>query len=315
MTLLLLVLTVFVTLTDSRADEIVFQAKGIYYTDSQGSDPGPVEMGSGNGAAVDLSPDGGFLLYVRYTSKSEGKWYDVFVRSRWGETIAKFPNEGFPTYRRVFGGRNNGPRLYSPRWSLDGSQILFARNHELITVTFREENLRKIIPVIATSIRIEFCDWAPNNRFVVSTLQHEIWIADEGSEQLLGEGFGVDVSPDESKIAFLKAPGFGGSESNRRSDKEIWIMDLDGSNERILHQYEGSVFINGFHIAWAPDSSEIAFFDRKGIKAVSLDGNVRTILGIEEARITSISWIGSFPVETAISPTSWGSLKRERVAE
>ena len=295
--------------TTLAADEIAFVANSgnaswsssVYYTDSHGADPGKIGEGRRGGYQFDLSPDGGYLLYVTHTSKSFGEWYQIFQESRWG---APFRGEKriqvFIDSAIEATGESIATPLYSPRWSPDGDQVLLARRNELIVLW----GDKTTIPIISTSEVIQYCDWAPNERFVVSTQRNEIWIADDRSEQLLGEGFNPDVSPDGTRIVFLVS-GDGG-------EKNIWTMNLDGGNKELIHSYVLSFGANGSHIAWSPDSSEIAFFNDEGIWAVSLDGTMRSILLTGEGvSIFGISWSPSWgtDTETAIFPTSWGTVK------
>ena len=299
-------LLVFIMLAVSGADEIAFLANSgndpfvssrIYYTDSHGADPGPITTGRRGGFQFDLSPDGGYLLYVTYMSKSYGERYEIIEESRWGTIFQG--EKSLPVFIESAveaSGSSIATPLYSPRWSPDGNQILFARKNELIVPGAD----RVITPIISTSDIIQYCDWAPNERFVASTQRNEIWIADSRSEKLLGEGFNPDVSPDDTKIAFI-VPGDGGA-------RGIWTMDLDGGNKELIHAYGG-----GANIAWSPDSKEIAFVTDEGIWAVSLDGTVRSILLTEGVSIFGISWSPSWDTEpgTSVSPTSWGMVKRE----
>ena len=311
-------LVIVVTFTTGAADEIVFLSDGFpYFTDSNGADPGPIKDSVYPSAvySTDLSPDGRYLLLSAYVYKSYGEWYEIAVMSRLGEVLNE--NTGYPTQKIIFGeyateasGNRNAPKLYSARWSPDGSQILFARKNELLVVPFREEGHLQQFPV--GSDVIHYCHWATDGRFVISTRIGEIWITDGTVSHFLGEGINPNVSPDGKKIAFVQAPGFDGNERNGRSDKEIWTMNLDGSGRELVCQYTGSMFIDDSHICWSPGSREIAFFDGGGINAVSSDGIVRNILDFP-VKIESISWSPSWGIDlgTGVLPTSWGGFKRQ----
>ena len=148
--------------------------------------------------------------------------------------------------------------------------------------------------------RLWYCDWVPDDRFVAST-REKIWLTDGNTTRSLGEGFNPDVSPDGTTIAFLIDTDEG---------KELWTMDVDGSNRRFIHRYTQSLHTDGSYIAWSPDSQEIAYFTFEGIWEVTLDGTVRSILFIEGANIQAISWSPSQPISTAIYPATWGQVKR-----
>ena len=257
---LLTALVASITVTASGADEIAFRAKEVYYTDSQGSDPGPVENGKHDGIWIDISPDGAYYLQVAYTLKSFGEWYEIIAHSRWGEPLVEwFDNPSWPSVFieaaiEAIGEDTRAPRLYSPRWSPDGSLILFARLNELIVLDpySRYGEVVQEIPILSESDIIHYCDWAPNERYVVSNHRREIWISDNNSDQFLGEGFNPDVSPDGTKIVFI-VPG-------ESQEKSIWTMDLDGDNKEHVHTYIQRVRTSGSLVAWSPDSKEIAFF-------------------------------------------------------
>jgi len=69
--------------------------------------------------------------------------------------------------------------------------------------------------------------------------------------QLSEEGWAASVSPDGKQIAFLKSPSFA------EAGGEIWLMDLDGGNQRQIRTGGGN------HIyaspAWSPDGRWIAY--------------------------------------------------------
>ena len=296
------------------ADEIAFQTDRVYYTNSQGADPGPVERGGDGLNFIDLSPDGRFLLCIGHLYKSWGEYYWLFARDRRDNvTLLEY---------NLFADRDP-PQIYSPRWSADCREILFAVENRLHTIPFTgnvvyvsydvdyelrvppaKVNPDQYPPVRQFTVgeeRLWYCDWAPDGHFVAST-REEIWLTDGTTTRSLGEGFNPDVSPDGTTIAFLIDTDEG---------KELWTMEVDGSNRRFIHRYIQSLHTDGSYIAWSPDSQEIAYFTFEGIWGVTLDGTVRSILFIEGANIQAISWSASQPIPTAIYPATWGQVKLE----
>ena len=300
-----LIAAVLIAVSTSYADEIAFLADRVYYTNANGADPGPFKRGRDTGEPIDLSPDGNYLLHVAYVYKSWGDEHAIYAKNRQDGKNNLVSRNGSSFSGRIPKELEYASRLYSPRWSPDGKWILYARDNELITRPFTKEYYYagKTFPIVSVSEVVEYCDWAPDGRFVASTRNHEIWITDGSSSQLLGKGFNPDVSPDGTKIAFL-VHGEGG-------EKNIWTMNLDGSDRQLIHSYIQSLSTRGAYIAWSPDSSEIAFFTFEGIWATSLDGIERSVLLIDGAGISSISWSPSWgaDTETGVSPASWGEVK------
>ena len=296
------------------ADEIAFQADRVYYTNSQGADPGPVERGGDGLNFIDLSPDGRFLLCIGHLYKSWGEYYWLFARDRRDKvTLLEYQ----------IAEERNPPQINSPRWSADCREILFVVENRLHTIPFSgnivwvsyDEDYKIRVPPAKVNPdqypparhftvgeeRLWYCDWAPDDHFVAST-REELWLTDGNTPRSLGEGFNPDVSPDGTTIAFLIDTDEG---------KELWTMDVDGSNRRFIHRYIQSLHTDGSYIAWSPDSQEIAYFTFEGIWGVTLDGTVRRILFIEGANIQAISWSPSQPIPTAIRSASWGQVKSQ----
>ena len=304
----------------SGADEIAFIAEegASYYTDSMGTDPSTL-IGYWTGEAFDLSPDGNYIIDVYSSVKSYGTSYGLTMSNRW-DYLPKWGNihdndDPYQSWKYVFyQGSSDTPRIYSPRWSPDGTKILLfadiqpSEPPELIVVDpFSDIRRGIILQEISTEAKYgtyKYCDWAPDGQFIYSE-SGEMWITDGDFSQSLGEGRSPDVSPDETKVAFLIAPGYTGSSP---TDLEIWVMDMDGSNRKLVHQFRGYVPLQEFRISWSPDSREVAFITIREIKAVSLDGIVRDIIDFPEY-INSIAWSPSGDKTTRVSPATWGEVK------
>ena len=98
--------------------------------------------------------------------------------------------------------------------------------------------------------------WFPDsNHIVVSWVEHlqappglwEVSVVGGTARRITDDGFSASVSPDGSKIAFLKRSTAG---------EEIWLTQADGDKSRKL---VGSEQDNFSRIAWAPDGKRFAY--------------------------------------------------------
>ncbi|MFH5831128.1 DPP IV N-terminal domain-containing protein [Halalkalibaculum sp. DA3122] len=104
--------------------------------------------------------------------------------------------------------------------------------------------------------------------------------ADGSDQQRLGDGIEASfpaVSPDGSKVAYTH-------------ESDIWIADIDGSNQtRLTTNAAGN-----FHAAWSPDGSEIAYGstrnDNHDIYIMDLNGESEQRLTVHEASDERPSW-------------------------
>ncbi|MFC1538447.1 T9SS type A sorting domain-containing protein [Candidatus Latescibacterota bacterium] len=142
-----------------------------------------------------------------------------------------------------------------PDWSHDGSKIVFTYKEEFqIGKTQREF--------------LSIMDSDGSNQTRVCEVDYGTWFT---------------ISPDDSKIAFV---------SDRDGDTEIYIMDIDGTNQERLTNSDGY----DVYPSWSPDGTEILFSSSRGdwygIYAINIaDKSVRTILNTPE-----------FPHEPEYSP-------------
>ena len=99
----------------------------------------------------------------------------------------------------------------------------------------------------------------------------ELWIKnlETGESTLIGNGYQPTLSPDDSKIAYVKY-------SSDAKSCSIWIMDIDGSNQIQLTDAKKGY---AFNPCWSPDGKKIVFQSTKkdkkdpDIYIVNIDGD------------------------------------------
>ena len=104
----------------------------------------------------------------------------------------------------------------------------------------------------------------------------ELWIKnlETGESTLIGNGYQPVLSPDDTKIAYVKY-------SSDAKSCSIWIMDIDGSNQvQVTDAKKGYAF----NPCWSPDGKKIVFQSTKkdkkdpDIYIVNIDGDNLTQL-------------------------------------
>lgn len=214
---------------------------------------------------------------------------------------------------------------FQPKWSSDGSEILFVSTAGLKAGTdiylmdlegnITDQLTKTLIPSEADP------DWKCGK--VVFTRNHSIWIMDEdGSNQIQltdppGKGTGVGVqfpigdydpnlSPDCKKVAFerLMGPGLEVSGINI-GDYDIYIYDIETESETDISQNGAADFVP----KWSSDGSKIIFIhisdvisDMYDIYMINPDGTGRTkVTGDDPVSFVEngCSWLGNKIIFTA----------------
>lgn len=174
----------------------------------------------------------------------------------------------------------NGEILLAPRWSPDGSKLIYSKNKNrqwgifiLDIYTMKERN------VLAQKGLNMTGNFLPNNREFVFVSSRDgnsdIHIGDiinMQSRRLISSPW-IDVSPsaspDGKKLLFV---------SNRAGNPQIYISDINGSDPRKM-TYEGSYNTSP---VWSPKGDKIAFVSMSGgrhqIFLMNLDGSGLTQL-------------------------------------
>jgi len=98
-----------------------------------------------------------------------------------------------------------------------------------------------------------FASWAtpPENKLELWTLS----ILGGAPRKLSDEGWAASVSPDGSKIVFLKSPSAYGD-----TGLEIWLMGTNGGEQKKLVPASGNVL--SFPV-WSPDGHSIAYLKQQ----------------------------------------------------
>ena len=127
-----------------------------------------------------------------------------------------------------------------------------------------------------------FLNWHPDNRHVLfradSIYSQEnhfpgLWLVDTdtGAISVLVPHNPPEairdavVSPDGQEIVYSLQPDI-------LSPAEVWIVDADGTNARLLFTAESSAYA----FAWSPDGNELAFIDGGALRVVDADGLARS---------------------------------------
>ena len=210
--------------------------------------------------------------------------------------------------------------LGPPIWSPFGDDLLaFAwEGNGIWVINLAGVVIRKIPEEILGGGIIAHIAWAPMGRFIYSTIDSEIWFTDGRTSRFLSEGQYPDVSPDGKKIAVVISED---KDSYRNypeinlSDHErsAWVLvDILGTHKKLIHTWR----IGSNNVAWSPDSQELVFADgvrayESAIKAVTLDGDVRTVLDVTPNQVHYVEWKGTQEpdIPTSIKPASWGEVK------
>ncbi len=199
------------------------------------------------------SPDGNKIAYL-----SGMAWSDIIIIDSDGSNPEKIIN---------------GLYLGRPSWSPDQLNILYSRcTGSNIDSIYIVDTDGKNEVKIATGYHHSSTDWSPDGNRILFQIQNTDYL-DIGSMNIDGsdliilantfdfERFGT-YSPDGTKIAYRVGHDNG--------QKDIYIMDVDGSNQQLL-------IPNADWPSFSPDSSKIAFqryneFSNNDIYIANSDG-------------------------------------------
>ncbi len=203
---------------------------------------------------------------IAFSSDRFYRSYEIYVMNADGTCVTQLTDFG----------RHDA---YSPRWSPDGSQILFELYFDEI---FGSNWFDKDLYVVA----------ADGSRVTRLTRR--------------GENFRGHWSPDGSRIAFL---------SDRDGYEALYVMRADGSHETRLTDIkvweQSSTEITGGGPAWSPDSTQIAFTglhseeDQSEVYVIDADGSSLTKLTNDPAENRLVTWL---PRENKILFTSHSTM-------
>jgi Tol biopolymer transport system component len=193
------------------------------------------------------SPDDSKLVYLASTKEVDGEeQFGIFVVNADGTKRTEIMT---------------GAYFENPRWSPDGSKILFALEvgggaHERYIVDADGRNL-----ILLSEGDVASASWSPDGSKILFALEvgedHELYTVDADGRNLIllskGHISGASWSPDGSKIAFMK-------------DHSLYTMNPDNTGKMMLSAV--------WRYSWSPSGDKIAFssvVDPKTGKEVSLD--------------------------------------------
>jgi imidazolonepropionase-like amidohydrolase len=159
--------------------------------------------------------------------------------------------------------------VHRPMPSPDGSQLALMSdrdgNWELYVIDLTDGASRRITDDPGFD---GYADWSPNGRYLYFGRSGELLRFDleTGTEQRLGEGGALRLSPDGSEIVF---------QSERSGDRELYRMAADGSDVQRLTEHPG----NDADAVYSPDGARIAHVSAVGehqeVAVMNRDGSGR----------------------------------------
>jgi Tol biopolymer transport system component len=216
-----------------------------------------------------VSPDGKSILYTIYETINEnGKIqekcnvYSQKLSSNARTSITKGNYiDLFPCFSR------DGEYIYySTDRIKDNNTICKVKSTGASGITsITSTNAEDFQPSFGLNTSIETNDWIAYTSNLPFADQPQIWtISTNGTlPTQLREGESPDVSPDGKKIVFIrvdKSHSYIRGTSNEYP-KQIWIMDVDGSNET---QITPNIDFTVSDTRWSPDGSWIVFTSDQG---------------------------------------------------
>ncbi|PKO14468.1 MAG: hypothetical protein CVU39_14535 [Chloroflexi bacterium HGW-Chloroflexi-10] len=252
---------------DGSADWIVTGISDIFMINADGSNETRLTYDPDSGNDPVLSPDGQKIVFSSYFDRNS----DIYVMSTEGGDIVNLTNNAdddicpdwsgdgkmiaFTSYRdgnmeiyRMNADGSNQTRLthfqaddYCPSWSGDGQKIAFTSNRdgndEIYMMNADGSDQTRLTN---NQGRDSYPDWSPDGQKIVfqsfsgdSNMGIYLMNADGGEIKCLVDHKGDDSSPiwmsGGQKIAFI---------SNRDGNEEIYVMNIDGSDQTRLTKNE-----------------------------------------------------------------------------
>lgn len=242
-----------------------------------GSDvqPIPVEM-AGLVADIDISPDGSHLAL----SISVGGPYEILSLRADGTEMTNLTNSPAESES-------------SPRWTSDGSQIVFERMlyGASVDVLIMDADGRNRHVLLGTPAQELNASLSPDGETLVFALDTAAVLTGQSIIAILRLATGEQVeltelespasgdqtpawSPDGSRIAFRAM------RLEERNSANLWVMNADGSDAHPVVSVD-SLYGGGFP-RWSPEGARIAFGEGDRFRIVSLDGH--TVAGPFQGR-------------------------------
>jgi len=157
------------------------------------------------------------------------------------------------------------PASVNPRWSPDGKKIAII-SYELsnyIIQTMNSDGSNPQIIYKEDDKGIISLDWSPNGGEIAFTEENDIYTIDISSERLrrvtdgqfllTEELTSLRWSPDGEKFLFIA-----GDRRPERKDRKLYIVNIDGSNLKMILSEDGDNIDNFNSCCWSPDAQKIA---------------------------------------------------------
>lgn len=248
--------------------------------------------------------DNGKNLY--YAVNEDGKYYNIYKKDNafsaatsqktsgknynmapvYCEAIDKIAfrcmNEGMSTSDIYMMSNSKGKaltQLTESQNAFEGNPC-FSRDGKYLAYDRQTYGVAKTYSVLGFLLGIE------SNVYIIE--KSEVWIKNlqTGENTLLGNGYQPQISPDGSKVAFVKY-------SSDAKSCNIWIMDIDGGN---LVQITDAKKGYAFYPRWSPKGDKLVFQlskkDKKDadIYCIDTDGNNLTQLTINQSHDGAPYW-------------------------
>jgi serine/threonine protein kinase len=217
-----------------------------------------------------------------------GAWF-ALREAATPRTASQLPN----TYRLTTNPTDNP--ISGSAISPDGKYLAYSDHTGTYLRLLSTGEIHTLLPQITSA---EHFSWFPDSTELLAsweTTNHRfgLWafsILGGTPRQLTEEGFAASVSPDGSKIVFLKSAHFG------ENGGEIWVMDANGANQRKVISISPQQEV--FHSpGWSPDGRRIVygvyqpFVSEGSINSCALDGSdVKVLLSDPNVRY-GLKWL------------------------
>ncbi len=229
---------------------------------SDGSDRVRISQNNYCTEGADWSPDGNSLVLCQCNSASQGSLAcTLSIIDQQGNSIGTLL-------------RDNTVIPHSPRWSPDGSRILYTQQKQtggldsIIVMNADGTNARSIYEPPANATWTE-AKWSPdgNQIAVMTATQITVVSLPDGSSRILATAKDVSSfawSPDSKKIAYVAGDG---------ATFQLYVAGSDGGEPKLLAARAGS------NVSWSPDGKQILFASniarQEGVWWASQDGSAR----------------------------------------
>ena len=232
-----------------------------------------IETNCGHAATPTFSPRGTFLAWGCEDTEFRSSVMLLRLKDRRQTTLLSRPDE-----------------ILGLAWSSDERRIAFSSQSALWETSLaRPDDLEKL-PIGQGATDLAARNSGPGLAYVGGSSNINIWRLDllaspKQARKLVAssaEQASPDISADGSKIAF---------ESTESGEREIWVIDADGSNARQLTDFRSPMTGTP---RWSPDGKLIVFDSRvsgeANIYIVDPNGGVPHKLSIDRREIDTPSW-------------------------